>query len=144
MFMGGDGLQFASFILGAFCAVQRVVAQQEIERCPAQSLNGRAGEVNGHPVDNLFRACRDRPSGATCDLYEAEAARCRLFFKPADCAQVGDIETVVQCGPQQVCSTGSFDLFTLYDQCAGHVSKDIKTKGGLQIFVTRLSSACEL
>jgi len=74
MFMGGEFLQRAVLIFYTSGAIQRMIAQKQVERCLAHPFYLRAVKGNRHPVADLFRAGGDGTSGPARDFYKTEAA----------------------------------------------------------------------
>jgi len=71
MLTGCDVLQFAFFIFYASCAVQCMVAQQQVKGCLTHSFNDRAVKCNRHPVKYLLGARCDGTAGVACYLHKA-------------------------------------------------------------------------
>jgi len=74
MFMGGDLLQLAVPIFYTSGAIQRMVAQKQVERCLAHPSYLRAVKDNRHAITDLFRTGRDGASGPARDFHKTEAA----------------------------------------------------------------------
>jgi hypothetical protein len=105
----GNPLQLAVPVLGTIAAVKVMMREKKLESSTAEALRFGGGSMDHHAVFDEYAAGGHRSPPALY-LYEAEAAAAEGQIGFPDGAEIGDVDAVVECRPEEPLPFAGSDL----------------------------------